>query len=257
MRRAFMAKIGRWVLVFAAVLVVSAPGSARASLIYDNTIQVSGSGLGTVLTVLTITSPANTSDEQGCVSFNGSADVIGSGACPVGFTGGDEQAGASQTLTRTFGEVLLDNARDIGIVFNPSEPASDSIQVDNLVLRIIAPDGTVVWDSGAFTPVSFPSSNPGVGNAGFVFLLDDAQALALNTAVFAFGSYGDYRIGLAADNSLATGGLDTFFVTNLDRGPCVGPDCGSTPAAVPAPAPVLMLGAGLLAAGSVRRLFRR
>ncbi|MDB5808897.1 MAG: hypothetical protein JWN94_1019 [Betaproteobacteria bacterium] len=173
--------------------------SAHASLIAANPTDVNGAGLGAVNTVLTITSPNSTSTETGAVSWNGTTAV----------TSGDTQA---QTSSPTIGSLGITSAAQLRITFNAAEPSADSINLTNFVLTIFSPTGTALFNSGAFTPITFASTNPGVGNAGFVFRLDDAQAAAAQTAAFGAG-FANNRIGLSASATDATGGLETFFVS--------------------------------------------
>ena len=51
-----------------------------------------------------------------------------------------------------------------------------AVTVAALDLRIYGSDGTVLFDSGMFTPLSFSSTETGTGKVGFVFALDATQA---------------------------------------------------------------------------------
>lgn len=61
-----------------------------ASLILTSPDETSGTGLGAVNTVLTVDATGST-DESGCVAYNGTMDVVGPAACPAGIPGGDER----------------------------------------------------------------------------------------------------------------------------------------------------------------------
>lgn len=182
--------------------------SAEASLVLDEPNETLGTGLGTVNTILTVN---NTPTESGCVGYDGTADVIGAAACPVGIAGGDEQTGESQTQTRTMEELGLTGAQQLRIVFNASETGGDSIAVDNLVLTIYGSDGTELFNSGPFAPIVIPATFEGTGTAGFVFRLDDTQAAAAQPFFAA-----QNRIGLAASLSATSSGNDTFFVADVE-----------------------------------------
>lgn len=194
-----------WLLLFVVPLALAIP--AEASLVLDEPSETTGTGLGTVNTILTVN---NTPQESGCVAFDGAADVVGPAACPVGIAGGDEQTGESQTQTRTIDELGLVTAQQLRIVLNASETGGDAIAVDNLVLTIFGSDGAELFNSGPFAPVVIPETFEGTGTAGFVFRLDDAQAAAAQP-FFAPQN----RIGLAASLSATSSGNETFFVADL------------------------------------------
>jgi hypothetical protein len=203
---------------------------AHASLLQVGPDEFQGAGLGSVNTILTITSPGSSSSETGAVGL----DLTGTKVIT-----GDAQTGASQTQVRSLSALGIDNAAELRVVFNASEPASNSINLTNLVLSIFSPTGTVLFTSGAFSPVAFASTNSGIGNAGFVFALDAAQAAAAQGAAFG-GAFGSNLVGLSASATDATGGLDAFFVA-------------ASPTAVPEPESYAMLLAGLGLMGFVAR----
>ena len=219
----------------AAAAMALAGTAAHATLVLVAPENFSGTGLGAVNTVLTIKSPGNTSFEQGSVGRNTTSSVD--------ITTGDVQA---QSMTRTLGDLGILSASSLRVVFNASEPnnaAEKSITLSNLVLNIYSGAGSLLFTSGAFSPVAFPDTFSGVGNSGFVFGLDATQAAAAQMAAFGTG-FGGNRVGLSAAADFATGGLETFFVAN-----------SSLPVAAPVPEPetyALML-AGLGAIGFVAR----
>ena len=205
---------------------------ANAALILIAPENFSGTGLGSVNTILTINSPNNETVESGSVSFNGNDDVI---------TGSTALTGASQTLTRTIGSLGLTDASTLRVVFNAVEPGNaSSITLTNLVLGIFSSAGTTLFTSGAFGAITFPDTVTGTGNSGFVFRLDAADTLAAQAA--GFGS-ADNRIGLAAAATSATGGNETFFVAAS----------GSRVVTVPEPATLGLFSAALLGLWGVRR----
>lgn len=210
---------------------LSAALPAHAALIYLDGETISGTGLGAVNTVLTISSPSNSSTELGSVVWNGTADV----------KSGD--VNASQTQTLSLGQLGLSDPANLRVVFNATEPASDSITLTDLILYIFsASGGTALFQSGAFTQVVFDSTEPGTGSAGFVFGLDAADIISAKSAF----ETPTNRIGLLAHAINATGGQETFYVA-LAGNP------GGPSTSVPEPGTIAMLGLGLLGMGFAAR----
>jgi hypothetical protein len=226
-------KVTKVLLGLASLATLAVPGTARADFILSPTMPiVGGTGLGTVNTILTITSQGSASTEAGCVSFGG---VIGSnfsgGAC-TGSTA-DVQTGASQTQTRTIGQIGLTDASQFGIVLNAAEPGGNSITVGTLGLRIYSSTGTVLFETTDVLNQTFSETATGTGNSGFLFVLNPAQIAQANAAG-AFANASNV-IGFSASLSNATGGQETFFVANT-----------GALQVVPEPSTYLLLGSGLL-----------
>ena len=199
-----------------AIAMLLATTHASATLQYLGPVDLTGTGLGNVNTLLTIQSPANSTTETGSVAWNGTSDV----------TTGDTQAINNTLLLSSLGT----QASNLLIVFNPVEPgnASNSITLNNMVATIYSPTGDALWNSGTFTSVSFPTTDNGTGKAGFLFGLDSTQSAEAQT----FWD-GVNRLGLSATVSDATGGHETFFSTTTQVSP------------VPEPSTYLMLFGGL------------
>ena len=212
--------------------------TAQANLIDLGVVDLNGTGLGAVNTLLTIQSPANSSEESGSVSWNGTADVI---------SGSTALTGSSQTQTRVLGDVGVLSADSLRIVFNASEPgnANNGITLNTLIFAAYTPTGINIFSGGLAAPVSYANTFNGVGNSGFVFGLDAPQAAAFQTAVAASGfAFSSIVAGLSASASQATGGNETFFISSAD---------GLTPptGVVPEPQTYALLLAGLGAVGFV------
>lgn len=228
---------------------------ADATLIQDGQQDLSGTGLGAVDTVLTLTSPANSTTEQGCVGRSagcpgGTLNTTPSDTGRVigGTLGGNEMTGDAQTKTILGSTLGPLSASDLRIVFNPQEPGSadqQNITLNDLRVTIYNSDGTVQFNSGALpSAINFPDATGGVGQAGFFFRLDATQAAAAGTID------ATDRIGLSALLTNAQGGPETFFVTAVgDRTPPTAP--------IPEPTTLLLVGSGLMGLAAWQAVRRR
>ncbi len=214
------------------------------SLIPIGPVLSSGSGLGTVFTALTLSSQGNSTTESGCVGAGvGGVKITGSGACPAGVSGGNEQA-VNNTFSAT--QLGLLNFSNLQFIFNASEPTGlEGITVDLLAVTLYNPTTGAQIVNGTFTtaaPFVITNSFAGVGNAGYGFRFDAAQATAANLLLAANPNL---FIGVAANASNATGGQETISL-RVNSG---GGGGGVPPTAVvPEPATYAMVGLGLIAA---------
>ena len=216
--------------------------AAHASLVLQGLTPISGAGIGSEPTILTIQSTGAATSETGCVSFSNvlGATMSGAGVCTG--SSGDVKTGASQTSTATLSAIGTGtvNASTFSVIFNADQPAGGPITLNSLTVAFYSPTGTLLFQSGAvsctaagLTNCAFPSTINGVGGAGYQFKLDSAQAAAA-TAAGAFGNMNNI-VGLSASASNATGGPETFFLAQ------VGPS-----SAVPEPTTMLLMGVGLI-----------
>jgi len=235
----------------AAVGLVATPCvAARADLVLvsPDIVTLGGTGLGAVNTVLTMQGQGSATSEAGCVSFNGTTDVLGNsvtgGVCS-GATG-DVKTGASQTQTRTLAEAGVTSGTNFTIFFNAAEPSGDAITLNSLVASFYSSTGTLLH-SAVYTlaPHTFDQTATGTGNTGYLFALNPAEAATLQTFIGTLG-VANIRVGIAASASDATGGNETFFVFN-----------SGAVSATPEPSTVALMATGLFGLVGVARRRRR
>ena len=245
---------------FMVATIVAAPlltGSAFATLIPIGVVPSTGGGLGSVNTVITF---QNTGTEVGAVGLlpaSGSTEVTGS-TVAFGIPGFPSAAGATHETAGNAGSNLY-SATSLGIVsgssttfsnmvliFNGVEggaAADQAITLENLALNLFSTSGSLL---GSFTTASPYNAMafPGVGNAGFGFQLDNAQATAANALL---ASNPTLIIGAAARASGANAGPETISISTLTGPPVTVPDTGST---------LALLGLTLIGSAAVRRFLR-
>jgi hypothetical protein len=223
------------------VLFFAGVQAAFGSVISIGPVPLTGQGLGAVQTALIFSSPGVSTIESGCVAAGvGGITVTGPAACPAGFAGGDEVA-ISLNNTYTAASLGFTNFNDFQVIFNPNEPQVPilrSITLTSLAITLWNPATGLILDA-KYTPgpIVFPNTDPGVGNAGFGFELDAAQAGDFNLRLAACPHQ---RIGVAATATDANGGFETisFRATNI---------------AIPEPSTYALLGSALAALALLRR----
>ena len=243
----------------------AAPQMASASIIYEAPIYDTGTGFGNEPRLLTVQErgPQKNGTESACVGVSGGQTSVGAANCisdsqvfkgnGVTNVGGDEvnpMRDGNKYDTPTIGELGFNGAEDIGLIFNATDPAGNSIKIDDVTLKFFLGDTLIAAIDGSMT---FDATEAGNGVAGFLLSVDEEQQAYLNSTVFGLGNFGDVRLALETTISGAAGGPESFYATNLNRTPSSTGSTGST-GGTPVPAPA---GFGLFALGALGLLARR
>jgi hypothetical protein len=213
--------------ITAAVAACAAAPVQAQTLTFLGQSGLSGGGLGTVATVLTLSNPGGTTNEQGCIGMTG--------VTSCGFTDASVQAGQSQLRSvSAFPGLTGSNFR---LFFNASEPGNDNtVTLNNLVVTLYGSGSNQFV--ATFGPQTFNNTLTGTGNYGFLFGLSAADQAAFNTFLAANPSA---MIGIGASLSDVSGGLETFAVGTLPS------------ASVPEPSTYLLMATGLAGMLALRR----
>ena len=241
----------RDILLAGGVAAILAASPAHAHLVFEGPVDLGGTGLGAVDTILTMNAQGSNTAESGKVSWACTPachDVVTGDPNPPGYTpaGSTQMTGINHTILVS--ATGWTGSQSLGIIFNPAEPGplgglANQITLNNLEMTIYnATTGAVLfsapWLDG---PMTLFAVDPGTGNSGYLFSLDTPETLQL----LASGVTGNDRIGLLAYATGAQGGNETFFGTVI----ALDPD----PDPVPEPATLAIFGSALLGLGALRR----
>lgn len=219
---------------------------------YDSNVATSGNGFGAVVNILTLQEP-QTGSEEGQVMWNGANDIYND-------PNGQVQDLSHKTATHALGDLGIDSGDELLIVWNPSEQGGDpanSVVDAYLVFYLGAAELLAIELDG--DPQDHDTVNNGLGGNGFAYLLTVVGETAFDQMITDAGaSAGDIRIGmysLVGRNGFEVdNGPDTWtvaFKPGEDGQTCH--DLGVCP--VPEPAPLGILGAGLVWLYAIRRRY--
>lgn len=239
----------RWLMSRVFILGLCLAPCSFAGLIFEGVAQASGGGFGGSITLLSLQA---TGTERGCISWNGTTQVLGSAACITGYPpesappGGDEKTGANQSQIRTIAQTGALNGNQIRFVFDANEGGGSSFHM-TLADVPVSSHSILVWHSESSTGAPLtprtifdPTGAKATGQAPKLVFTDvqNGQNPVLRSPNFQ---------GVGAQSQLATkpdSGPDSLSVVNFSS---------QSLGEVPEPSTWISLATGLLAFAFWRR----
>lgn len=203
------------------------PALASAQLVYLGPNVSSGTGIGTVNTVLTVQGKGNSTTESGCVTLSGFNTCAGFGT--------DAKNGASQTGVRSISGVTGSNLR---VVLNFDEPANASGGTLNNAVVTLFSGSNSISSTPFSSPITFNNTFNGIGQSGFLFGLSASDATLFQSFINANADTDNFMIGIGATLSDVTGGPETFYTGIASTNPPTS--------TVPEPGSMALMGTGLV-----------
>jgi hypothetical protein len=190
------------IVAAAAIAAGLAATPASAELVLLTGVQLSGQGIGSTLTALTLQQKNGSTTESGGVNFNGS-------------TFGDAKTGASQSTTFTFADLGISSASQLGLIVNLTEN-DDTVTTASpysITLTAYSANGSLFQAHTTDIGQVLVEQGGGVGGSGLVFGLDATEQAQLDAFTTANG--GLEVFALSATFAGAQGGNDVIQVAQL------------------------------------------
>jgi hypothetical protein len=221
--------------------------TAHASLILSSLDLIGGAGFGSAPRILTVQGTGNAATESGCNAWSGTLTVVGPSACSnAANLGGDETnpAGFPKFSTPTLTSLGFAAASNIGILFDATEPAGNSLTINSLILKFFSASGALLLSESLVNPpLAFDQTVVGNGTTDFLFVLNQNGINQVTNTIFSGAGWGEVRIGLETTMTNLHGGPESFLAV----------DPPGTSGATPEPASITLIGCGLVGLAVLRR----
>lgn len=249
------------VLKTLAASAILAASPAFADLIYSPFNGTTGTGLGSVETLITLIDNGSNANgtSSACVSNPaGNSTTTTGGSQPAevcvtgtGVEGGDNQAINNVYLVSDLSALLgISNAGQIGLIVNVNEPGNDNSVILEALYMALYPLGSAApFPTGTFEytgPDLTLTESGGIGQSGkHLFVLDATQAAIASglcpAGACIVGGGVEYAPGSASSGGTnSAGGIETIYLARA-------------PSAVPEPMTLALFGIGLLGIIGIRR----